>query len=387
MDLWHSILGRLAHQQAVKRREVLLSTLIALLAMTLVTWISYRFLGDGAAPFIVASMGASTVLLAAVPSSPMNRAWPLLGSHLICAVIGVTCAQYIPSLLVAIPLAVATAILAMLLLRCLHPPGGATAMLSVLAVSQESQLGYQFVLTPVLLNAVVLWAGVRTIAFLLEVHEEQEHFESPIEQRNSGAPGLNLRPPFEAQDLHQALTDFDTFVDINEEELMRLYQAANQHYHRRHLGELRCSDVMIPNPVAAEFGTSLQQAWAWLGRHRVTGIPVVNCAQHVIGIVTVEDFIKHAQDLPGTDLETRIQALIRATPGHHSDKPEVVGQIMTQPVITAPESAHLAELVPLLDERKIHHLPVVNDKAKLVGVLHRDQIVQTLQQNAEAAPA
>lgn len=386
MDFLRTFFHTLTDQQQINRREMILSTLVALLAMTLVTWISYRSLSDASAPFIVASMGASTVLLAAIPSSPMNRAWSLLGSHLICAVIGVTYARYIPGLLFAIPLAVATAILAMQALRCLHPPGGATAMLTVLAGPEVAQLGYQFVLTPVLLNAAILWGALRAITFLLEIHQEQDRFESPIEWQDSQTPGLNLKPPFEAEDLHSALAHFDTFVDINEEELMRLYQEANHHYHRRHLGDLRCSDLMIPNPVAAEFGTPLAEAWEWLARHQITAVPVINCAQHLIGIVTLDDFIGHAREYPQATLEERIQTLIRATPGPNSDKPEVVGQIMTHPVITAPETSHVADLLPLLDEQKIHHLPIVNDEAKLVGVLNRAQIVSILQQSAAPDP-
>lgn len=385
MSLWRTLLDKLTLQQPLNGREILLSTLVALFAMTLVTWISYRFLAAATAPFMVASMGASTVLLAAVPSSPMNRAWPLLGGHLVSAVIGVTCTLHLPYIVFAIPVAVTSAILAMLLLRCLHPPGGATALLTVLA-GAEIPLDYQFVATPVMLNAIALWGTVRATGFLLELHKEQERFELPPELRKDAINELSLKPPFEAEDLHHALNHFDTFIDTSEEELLRLYQQAKHHYHRRHLGDLRCSDLMIPNPVAAEFGTALQEAWEWLSRHQITAVPVINQARHVIGIVTLDDFIHHAQGQPGATLEARLQTLIRATPGPNSDKPEVVGQIMTQPVISAPESSHVAELLPLLDERQVHHLPIVNDEAKLVGVLNRNQIVSILQQSAAPPP-
>jgi CBS domain-containing membrane protein len=382
-----TLFHRLAGQQDLSHRDMLLSSLAALIAMGVVTWISYRFLSPGTAPFIVASMGASTVLLVAIPSSPMNRAWPLLGSHLICAGIGVTCALYIPNPLLAIPLAVTGAVLAMQYLRCLHPPGGATAMLTVLAGPDVTQLGYLFVFTPVLLNAVILYGAVRGMAILLQRRPRQDGFESPLLRRDEEPRQLNLKPPFEDQDLDHALQHFDTFIDVNRNDLMRLYQEAGHHYHRRHLGDLRCSDVMIPSPLAAEFATPLDEAWAWLGRHRTSAIPVINCAQHVIGIVTLEDFIRHARDYPQAALEQRIQALIKPTPGPDSDKPEVVGQIMSHPVITAPENSHIAELLPLLDEKHIRHLPIVNDKAKLVGVLNRDQIVSLLQPEVAPDPA
>jgi CBS domain-containing membrane protein len=239
MSFLRTTLDRLAGQQHLSHQEMLLSSLIALLVMAMVTWISYHFLPHSAALYIVASMGASTVLLMAVPSSPMSRAWPLLASHFSCAVVGVTCLLYVPNQLLAIPLAVAGAILAMYYLRCLHPPGGATAMLTVLAGAPVAQLGYQFVIMPVFLNALVLWAAAKAGVLLLERHHHK-HLDQPapspgVEQ----IPDQTLEPPFESEDLQSALDEMETFIDVNEDELMRLYQKASHHYHTRSLDDQR----------------------------------------------------------------------------------------------------------------------------------------------------
>lgn len=373
--LIHKLIGQ---QHLISHQEIMLTSVIALIAMALVTWISSRVLSHSAAPYIVASMGASTVLLVAIPSSPMNRTWPLLGSHLISAFIGVSCVLYLSNLLYAIPIAVAGSLLSMHYLRCLHPPGGATAMLTVLAGPEVIQLGYQFVLTPVLLNVLVLLVTVRGIHLLLQAGQQREHYISPLKLNRIPQP-ITLKPHFDKIDLQTALKQLDTFIDVEDDELMRLYSMANHHHHQRHLGDLRCSDLMLPSPVAAEFGTSLEEAWHWLGKYQLTALPVINRAKHVIGIITLDDFIEHAQKLPQATLEQQIEALIKATPELTSEKPEVVGQIMAYPVITAPESARVAELLPILDKQKIHHLPIINDNAKLVGVLSRNQISSLFQ--------
>src|SRR6201990_15493 len=100
---------------------------------------------SAAFPMLIAQMGASAVLLFAVPASPLAQPWSLIGGNLVSAIIGVTCAAFIPDLGVASAVAVAGAIGSMFALRCLHPPSGAVALTAVLGGSAVHQLGYQFV--------------------------------------------------------------------------------------------------------------------------------------------------------------------------------------------------------------------------------------------------
>lgn len=297
-------------KQHLSHQEIILSSATALIAIMLVTWISSLFLSQSTVPYIVASMGASTVLLFAVPSSPMNRPWALLVSHIVSAIVGVSCALYISNLLIAAPLAVAGALLAMLYLRCLHPPGGATALLIVLAGPEIQQLGYQFVLTPIALNTVILLLAMRILNFVLQLRQEKDKYASPTTWLEQQDTGINFKPPFDKRDLQSALDELDTYIDVNQEQLYQLYSLANHHHHQRRLGDLRCSDLMISNPAAAEYGTSLEEAWQWLGQYHISAIPVIDRAQHVIGILTLDDFIKHASTAPDKPLEEQIQLLI-----------------------------------------------------------------------------
>ncbi len=75
-------------------------------------------------------MGASTVLLFAVPASPLAQPWSILGGNTIAALIGVGVRMLVPDPMLASAMAGATAILAMLVLRCLHPPSGARVALT-----------------------------------------------------------------------------------------------------------------------------------------------------------------------------------------------------------------------------------------------------------------
>ena len=107
-------------------------------------------------PLLVAPMGAAAVLLFAVEKSPLARPWNVLGGNMLSAFVGVTAAILVANPVVASALACSGAIIVMMLLRCVHPPGGAVAMTAVLGGPSIQNAGYGFVLWPVGINCVLL---------------------------------------------------------------------------------------------------------------------------------------------------------------------------------------------------------------------------------------
>jgi CBS domain-containing membrane protein len=118
--------------------------------------VSQAYLGLNGSASLVASMGASAVLLFAVPHGPLSQPWAVFGGHLVSAVIGVACARLHANPILTSALAVALAISAMYYLRCIHPPGGATALTAVAGGHAVHALGFHFIVTPVLLNVFVI---------------------------------------------------------------------------------------------------------------------------------------------------------------------------------------------------------------------------------------
>jgi CBS-domain-containing membrane protein len=107
--------------------------------------------------FLIGSFGASAALLYGAPHSPFAQPRPLIVGQLIAALIGVSAFKLLGSHVgLAAAVAVATTIALMQLTRALHPPAGATALIAVLGPAQVHHLGYEYVLTPVLLGALIL---------------------------------------------------------------------------------------------------------------------------------------------------------------------------------------------------------------------------------------
>ncbi|OJH85157.1 putative transmembrane protein [Serratia marcescens] len=143
------------HPLAVGKREMLISSVGAGLGLMLAGWISHFILGEVNLWFI-APMGASAVLLFGVPNSPLAQPWSIVGGNALAATVGVSVGLLIPDPGLACGAAAAVAIGLMFKLRCLHPPGGAVALTAILGGPGIHQMGYHFVLYPVLLNSVLL---------------------------------------------------------------------------------------------------------------------------------------------------------------------------------------------------------------------------------------
>jgi len=109
--------------------------------------------------FLIGSFGASAVLVYAAANSPLAQPRNVLGGHLLGALVGVTTARLVgaPELLwLGAALAVSFSIVAMIVTKTLHPPGGATALLAVIGSERIKAMGYLYVLFPVLTGVIIL---------------------------------------------------------------------------------------------------------------------------------------------------------------------------------------------------------------------------------------
>lgn len=223
----------LAIEQApVSHAEKLVSALGGFIAILGVIQVSGLFVDPQDATLLVASMGASSVLLFAVPHGTLSQPWAVLGGHLVSALVGVSCAQVLGTTALAAAGAVGLAIGAMYYLRCIHPPGGATALVAVVGDDAVQALGYQFLITPVLLNVIVIVAVAVGFNYLFAwrrypvwLQQAQQTDEIRPDERGEISHG----------DFVYALSELDSYIDISEYELLRIYELATHRSRSRHL--------------------------------------------------------------------------------------------------------------------------------------------------------
>lgn len=136
--------------------EKLLSGIGAFTAITAVFFCTDWLAGFDIAMALLPSMGASAVLALSVPHGTLSQPWPIIAGNTVSAFIGVTAALAVADVYVAAGLAVGISIATMHYLRCIHPPGGATALVPVIGGHEIQSMGYEFVLVPTLANCFII---------------------------------------------------------------------------------------------------------------------------------------------------------------------------------------------------------------------------------------
>ncbi len=108
--------------------------------------------------FLIGSFGASSVLIYGAINSPLSQPRNLIGGHVISAIVGVTAYKFLPGgVLIAAPFAVSLSIVLMQITKTLHPPGGATALIAIIGSEKIRNLGYWYVVSPVLTGVIILF--------------------------------------------------------------------------------------------------------------------------------------------------------------------------------------------------------------------------------------
>lgn len=315
--------------------------------------------------WLIAPLGASAVLVFGVPASPLAQPWPVIGGNTLSALVGVACANWIPDLALAGAVAVAVAIGVMFTTRSLHPPGGAAALLAVLTHSTQASSA----LFPVFTNSLLLvLAGV--------VCNSLTGRRYPHVQVAPAPSGAGAR--FHQADIDAVLARYNQVLDISRDDLAALIRETELESYKRRIGTLHCADIMSGAPVSVEFGTPLAEAWALMHERRIKALPVTDRTRRVVGIVTQADFFRQLDLQQHEGIAGRLRELIRATRSVMSEKPEVVGQIMTRQVRVASADRPVVDLVPLFSEGGHHHIPIIDGERRLTGMITQSDFVRAL---------
>jgi CBS domain-containing membrane protein len=336
--------------------------------------------------WLVAVLGATAIIVFALPHSPLAQPWSVLGGYLVAAVASLVAASLVPSFLLAAGLALGATVWCMTRFKCMHPPGGALVL--VVVGEGVPTLGHAgHILLVALGNALaILLAALLINNYVLRRSYPQCRTTPVPGPHRGGDPAPSERSGLSHDDIEHAVQSLGSFVDVQEGELVRIFNAAVGHAFERHMAT-RCGDVMTRNVITVAFGTDLEEAWNLLRRHQVKALPVVDSFRRVVGIVTVADFLRQLDDTGAAGLAVRLQGLLRRTPGSASEKAEVVGQIMTTSVYTAAEDMAVAELVHRLADAGFHHVPIVDERRKLVGMVTQSDLIAALHRRVALAAA
>lgn len=227
--------------------EQLVATLGGAIGILLIVVVTQAVVGLQGALIIVPSMGASAVLIFAAPHSPFAQPWAVLAGHVLSALVGVACWQLVPNPTLAAGLAVGLAIGVMHVTRCLHPPGGATALAAVIGGSAVHELGYRYALSPIALNcAIILIVGVVfNYAFAW-----RRYPASLMRYRGTAVRAGSVWPRISESHVSEAMDHLNVVIDVSPEEMGELIRQTlaiaqreqDAHLPAVRLGHYYCND-------------------------------------------------------------------------------------------------------------------------------------------------
>ena len=371
------LLSLLPARSNTSQRQRLRASVGALLGLLITSFAAHYLLGDNAM-WLVAPVGASSVLLFCLPASPMAQPWAVIGGNVVSGMMGVACVQFFGPGPLAAALATPLAIAAMYALRCLHPPGGATALMMVIGGPAVHAMGYRLPLGPVLVDCVlVVLAAIvyNNLTGRRYPHSQQLAHPNPHATKDE-VP--TVRFGFQPEDLDAVLRQYNQELDISRDDLEELFLKTEMRAYQRRFGIITCGDIMSKDVVTAEFATPLADAWREMRQHRIAAVPVLNRVRRVIGIVTTSDFMAHGglDDYHG--MRRQLLDFLRPSGTTHSEKPEVVGQIMVKHPRTASIDTPITELVPLMADSGFHHIPVLDHEDRFAGIVTQSDVVAAL---------
>jgi CBS-domain-containing membrane protein len=152
---------------------------------------------------------------------------------------------------------------------------------------------------------------------------------------------------------------------------------------------MKASDVMTRGAFTVTPESTVAAAARLMLRHGVSGLPVVDAAGAVVGMVTEGDLLRRTEI--GTERQRSAWLGLLLGPGRlaadyvHANTRRI-GEVMTRKVVAITPETPLAEAVGLMERHHIKRLPVI-DNTRLVGILSRANLLRALVEiETEAAP-
>ena len=334
--------------------------------------------------YLVAPFGASSVLLFAVPNSPLAQPWSAIVGNTVAALVGVAVCLLVTDPALRIALAVGLAITATILCRAIHPPAGAVAMTAAMSPDAIAHLGFWFALSPIAVGTISLVLLATVYARLTGRHYPFRQFDDP------SSHGTRDRNPMERlglseEELTGILERYRQSFNLGVEDLARLIGAAELQAAAQSSGPFTAQDIMSRNLVTVSPETPLGEIADLFRQHRFTSLPVVGTEQTFQGVIFQMHLISQARD-DALRLDRGFGAAFRRLLDKGREKPVMAADIMSVAGPRATAGTPIGALLPMMAEGDTDAVPVL-EYGKIVGIVTRTDLVVALARSAARAKA
>ncbi|CAM5484794.1 hypothetical protein SPURM210S_06689 [Streptomyces purpurascens] len=150
--------------------------------------------------------------------------------------------------------------------------------------------------------------------------------------------------------------------------------------------------LMTADVVRAEYGTPFKEVARLLGERRISGLPVVDDDEKVLGVMSETDVMARKAVTRDPSEPRRLLRRPRWTPGSRARRAKAqartAGQLMSRPAITVHSEATVVEAARVMAQHRVERLPVVDEDERLVGIVTRRDLLEVfLRPDAEIREA
>jgi len=180
------------------------------------------------------------------------------------------------------------------------------------------------------------------------------------------------------EDVLKAMKDIPGYLDITPGDFKEIYSFAYRHAVERQIHSTRAQDAMTEEVVFVNRTTPLKDVADILNRHDISGVPVVDDENKVVGVISEKDFLFN---MGAKETRTFMGVVAHCLKNKGcvaiSMQKQKAQDIMSSPAVTVSENTLVSEIASIFTEKKINRTPVTDPNDILIGIVTRTDIVKS----------
>lgn len=145
---------------------------------------------------------------------------------------------------------------------------------------------------------------------------------------------------------------------------------------------MEAQDVMTTGVISIKADNTVAEVIKILAENKISGVPVVNDAEQVIGIISEGDLVLRDSDLRPMHYFSFLNDVLEKESNIDFEQAKMllrskVSALMVKDVITAKAKDSIEKVANLMANKKVNRIPIVDDDNKLVGIIARSDLIKT----------
>ncbi|MEJ5330848.1 MAG: CBS domain-containing protein [Desulfobaccales bacterium] len=185
-------------------------------------------------------------------------------------------------------------------------------------------------------------------------------------------------PELSDADIYEAMKEIPGYLDITPGSFKEVYRLAFRLARKRLFEEVTAAHLMTREVIAVRPETPVEEVAQAMGRAGISGVPVVDGENRVVGVISERDFLQRMGAKEGNFMS--LVALCLKTRGCVAVpiKEKRAADLMSAPAVTVAPDTPLREILQLFDTRHINRVPVADAAGRLQGIITRGDLIRVL---------